>query len=80
MMVVVLWIPLHWAADVLEATGAIATILVVGALIAVGAFWLLYRAVSKLAGPSLEWEEPAGEESEWGAEPPEPPRDANLLN
>ncbi len=61
-MVVVLWTALHWIADLLEATGAIATILVTGAAIAVGAFWLLYRAVSKLAGPSLEWEE---EPYEW---------------
>jgi hypothetical protein len=70
MMVIVLWTALRWIADVLEAAGAIATILVTGAAIAVGAFWLLYRAVSKLAGPSLEWEE----------EPYEPPNDDNAVN
>lgn len=63
-MVVVLWIPLHWIADVLEAAGAIATILIAGAAIAVGAFWLLYRAVGKLAGPSLEWAAESENDSE----------------
>jgi hypothetical protein len=68
MMVVVLWIPLHWIADVLEATGAIAAILIAGAAIAVGAFWLLYRAVGKLAGPSLEWATESESDSEENSE------------
>ena len=50
------WTALQWLVNLLEVVAVIAAILAIGAAIAVGAFWLLYRTVCKLAGPSLEAE------------------------
>ncbi len=52
----VLWIALQWLLNLVETMAVVAAILAIGAAIAVSAFWLLDRTVSKLAGPSLEAE------------------------
>ena len=52
-----LWIALQWLIHLVEAVVVMAAILAIGAGVAVGAFWLLYRTVCKLAGSSMEMED-----------------------
>jgi hypothetical protein len=43
-----------WVVGLLESVGAVAGILLAGAVIGVAAFWILTRSLSKLAGPDAQ--------------------------
>jgi len=67
MIVVVLWGSLDWVVDIAETAGSIAAILLAGAVLAVVAFRLLYRAIRRLGGQEVDWPEVGADE-----EPDEP--------
>jgi uncharacterized membrane protein YqjE len=52
----VFWSAFRWPIGILEAIAAIAVILALGAALAVGAFWVLYRTLSQFGSASLETE------------------------
>lgn len=49
-----LWEAAQWVGNLIETVGSVGAVLLVGALVAGGAFWILRRTVGMLAEPEVD--------------------------